>query len=145
MGTRRQFCTFNLGDLFLGIEVQRVQEVLRYQEVTHVPLAPAVVEGLINLRGQIVTAVDLRRRLDLPERPKDQLPMNLVLRTDDGTVSLLIDAIGDVLDVDEESFEPPPDTVRTETRQLIRGAYKLENRLLLHLDADRALSVTEQS
>src|SRR5206468_4583870 len=99
-----------LDGLFFGVDVLTVQEVICYQEMTRVPLASKVVSGLINLRGQIVTAIDLRRRLELRERPADRLPMNVVVRTDDGAVSLLVDEIGDVLEVDEESFERPPET-----------------------------------
>ena len=137
----RQYCTFYLDDLFFGVEVERVQEVLRFQEMTSVPLAPGVVEGLINLRGQIVTALDMREQLELPARPDGRLPMNVVLRTDNGAVSLLVDDIGDVLEVDEDSFEVPPKTLAGSARELIRGAYKLDNRLLLVLDADRALNL----
>lgn len=140
MAEAQQFCTFFLEGLFFGIEVEKVQEVIRYQEMTHVPLAPSVVGGLINLRGQIVTAVDMRRRLGLSERPKDQLPMNVVVRTEDGAVSLLVDEIGDVLETEEESFERPPETLRGEARELIRGVYKLKGQLLLILDTDKALN-----
>jgi purine-binding chemotaxis protein CheW len=135
----RQYCTFFLDSYYFGIDVLQVQEVIRYQEMTRVPLAPAVVRGLINLRGQIVTAIDLRRRLDLPDRPEGMLPVNVVLRTDDGAVSLLVDEIGDVLHVPEEAFERPPETLRGAARELIRGAYKLADRLLLALDLDRLL------
>src|SRR5713101_5367581 len=89
--------TFFVADLFFGIDVLRVQEVLRYQAMTRVPKAPEVIEGLMNLRGQIVTAIDMRRLLHLPERPGNAQPMNVVIRTDDGAVSLLVDEIGDVL------------------------------------------------
>jgi purine-binding chemotaxis protein CheW len=135
--TSRQFSTFFVADLFLGVDVLRVQEVLRFQHMTRVPLAPEVVEGLINLRGQIVTAIDMRRRLGLPPRAADQTPINVVVRTDDGAVSLLVDEIGDVLDVDAASYEPPPENLHPEARELIRGIYKLKDRLLLVLDADR--------
>ena len=105
MTSGQQLCTFFVDGLFLGVEVEKVQEVIRYQEMTRVPLAPGVIGGLINLRGQIVTAVDLRKRLDLDERPVDDFPMNVVVRTDDGAMSLLVDDIGDVVEVDEQSFE----------------------------------------
>ena len=74
MTNTKQFCTFFVNGLFFGVEVLKVQEVIRYQEMTRVPLAPAMIEGLINLRGQIVTAIDLRRRLDLSPRDPGQLP-----------------------------------------------------------------------
>ncbi|HXU81570.1 MAG TPA: chemotaxis protein CheW [Polyangia bacterium] len=138
----QQFCTFFLDSLFLGVEVQRVQEVLRQQEMTQVPLAPPVVRGLINLRGQIVTAIDLRRRLELPQRAGEDAGMNVVVRTDDGAVSLLVDEIGDVLNVPMTTFEPPPETVTGVARQLVRGIHKLDQRLLLVLDIDRTVDLT---
>jgi purine-binding chemotaxis protein CheW len=139
VSAERQYCTFFLGGHYFGIEVRQVQEVIRYQKMTRVPLAPAVVRGLINLRGQIVTAIDLRRRLELPERPDGELPVNVVVQTDDGAVSLLVDEIGDVLSVPESAFEPPPETLSGPARDLIRGAYKLDAHLLLALDLDRLL------
>ena len=136
-----QYCTFLVADLFFGIDVRRVQEVLRTQEVTPVPQAPAVIEGLINLRGQIVTAVDMRRRLGLPSRPEGAQPMNMVVRTEEGAASLLVDEIGDVLDVEPATFETVPDNVPAEQRELIRGVCKLKDRLLLVLDAERTLEI----
>ena len=118
-----------------------MQEVIPYQPMTHVPLAPPGVRGLINLRGQIVTALDLRGRLGSAERPPGRLPMNVIVRDDDGAISLLVDDIGDVLDVEEGDFECPPETLRGPSRELIRGAYKLEDRLLLVLDLDKAVAV----
>src|SRR5205085_1160144 len=108
-------------------------------EMTRVPLASKVVQGLINLRGQIVTALDMRRRLDLSERPEGELPMNVVVRTDDGPMSLLVDEIGDVLEVDEKAYERPPETLQGVARELICGAYKLKDRLLLVLDTEKAV------
>jgi len=138
-----QYATFVVEDLFFGIDVLRVQEVLRYQEMTRVPLSPVVAAGLINLRGQIVTALDMRRRLGLAPRAVTQLPMNLVVRAEEGPVSLLVDEIGDVLQLDAADFEPAPDNVTPAARELIRGVYKLQNRLLLVLDPDRTLEVDE--
>jgi purine-binding chemotaxis protein CheW len=111
--------------------------------MTRVPLAPPVVRGLINLRGQIVTAVDLRCRLGLRPRTTADLPMNVVIRHDDGAVSLLVDEIGDVLQVEEESFELPPGTLAGEARELIRGVYKLKGSLLIALDTDKILNLVK--
>ncbi len=141
MSLERQFCTFHLDTLFLGIEVLRVQEVIRAQPMTHVPLAPPAVRGLINLRGQIVTAIDLRERFGLPPLPPTCPPMNVVVRTDDGAVSLLVDEIGDVLETEPEQYEKVPQTLSPEARSLIRGIYKLPQRLLLVLDTERALGL----
>ena len=139
MANIQQFCTFFLKDQFFGVPVQKVQEVIRYQEMTRVPLTPPVIRGLINLRGQIVLAIDLRRRFAMEDRPETQLPMNVVVRTEDGPVSFLVDEIGDVLEVDEESFERPPDTVEGQSRELVLGVYKLREQLMLVLDTERAV------
>ncbi len=140
-----QFSTFFVADLFFGVDVLNVQEVLRFQQMTAVPLAPRVIEGLINLRGQIVTAIDMRRRLGLPPRAGDKSPMNMVVRTSDGAVSLLVDEIGDVLDMDAETYERPPENLDPAAREIIRGVYKLKDRLLLVLDAERTAELTANS
>lgn len=139
MAKENQFSTFYLDGHFFGINVLEVQEVFRYQEMTKVPLAPTVVRGLINLRGQIITAIDLRKRLDLPDRADGEEPMNVVVRTNDEVVSLLVDKIGDVLEVVEAQYEPPPGTISDAMRELIKGVYKLENHLLLILDTARVM------
>jgi purine-binding chemotaxis protein CheW len=137
----RQLCTFYLAGHHLGIDVTQVQEVIRQQELTPVPLAPAEILGLINLRGQIVSALDLRRRLGLPEREEGVAPMNVVVRTPEGSLSLLVDRIGDVLEVDDADFEPPPETLHGLPRLLLRGAYKLDDGLLAVLDTERAIDL----
>ncbi|MCC7475104.1 MAG: chemotaxis protein CheW [Pirellulales bacterium] len=140
-----QYCTFMLDGHYFGVDVQQVQEVIRYQELTRVPLASPVVSGLINLRGRIVTAIDLRRRLGLSDRPAGKLPMNVVVRTGDDAVSLLVDEIGDVIEVPADKFEKPPETLRGVARTLVEGAFKLEGRLLLVLNTREAVEVHETS
>jgi purine-binding chemotaxis protein CheW len=140
-----QFCTFYVAGQCFGIDVLKVQEIIRYQQMTRVPLANSAVKGLINLRGQIVTAIDLRRRLGVEDRPADQLPMNVVVQTDDGAVSLLVDEIGDVLEVSESAFERPPETLRGAARELIRGAFKLNDRLMLVLDPEQTVNLTSNA
>jgi purine-binding chemotaxis protein CheW len=141
MTSIRQFCTFRLGEFYMGVDVREVQEVLRYQEMTRVPLAPGVVRGLINLRGQIVMAIDLRRRLQLPDRPEDQLPTNVIVRTDEGAVSLLVDKLSDVLEIDASTLEPPPDTLDGIARDLIVGVHMLDGRMLLILETNRLVDL----
>jgi len=143
MAKEQQYSTFYLDGLFFGIEVLKVQEVIKYQEMTRIPLSHAVVRGLINLRGQIVTAIDLRRKLELAERPAGQLPMNVVVRIDEGVVSLLVDEIGDVIEASDDTFEQVPETLTGVARTLIRGVYKLKDRLLLVLDTEKAVSVDQ--
>jgi len=136
----QQFCTFFIDKQFFAVPVQQVQEVIRYQEMTRVPLVPPVIRGLINLRGQIVVAFDLRRRLGYPDRPDDQKPMNVVVRADGETVSFLVDEIGDVIEVEEDCAEHPPETLRAEMRELVQEVFKLKDHLLLVLDTERTVN-----
>lgn len=143
MPISRQYCSFYLDGLLFGIESQRIQEVIRSLDLTEVPLAPPSVNGLMNLRGQIVVAIDLRSRLRLPARTAGVSPMCVVVRTPDGSVSLLVDDIGDVVDSNIETFEPPPETMSREMRSVIVGVHKLDRRLMHVLDSDRACAASE--
>ena len=143
MAQTQQFCTFYLDKLMFGVDLEKVQEIIRYLEITEIPLAPRVVGGLMNLRGQIVTGIDLRRRLELADRPDGSAPMNVVIRSADGAVSLLVDEIGDVVEVTEESFERPPETLRGKVREVILGVHKLEKQLMHVLNTEKACETAE--
>ena len=143
MATTQQFCTFFLQDQLFGVPVQQVQEVIRYLEMTRVPLVPPVIRGLINLRGQIVMAIDLRRRFGMVDRLDSELPMNIVVRTEDGAVSFLVDDIGDVIEVSKDTLEAPPATLRGPVRTMLLGVYKLANQLLLELDINTVIAFTD--
>ena len=137
----RQFCTFYLENYLFGISLLEIQEVIQHLDITEVPLAPSVVQGLMNLRGQIVLAVDLRRQLELPERPAGMQPMNLVVRAGEEPVSLLVDEIADVVEVGDETFEPVPETLHRRFRSLILGVHKLDKLLLHVLDPQRVCEI----
>jgi purine-binding chemotaxis protein CheW len=141
MAERRQFCSFFLDGLRFGVDVMKVQEVVPFQEMTRVPLAPPMVRGLLNLRGQIVTGIDLRRRLELPDRPAGSLPMNVVLRGEDSPVSFLVDDVGEVIEVAADACERPPDTLRGRVRELIEAVYPLADELLLVLNTAKTLDL----
>jgi purine-binding chemotaxis protein CheW len=143
-GPTEQFATFKVGDLFMGIELSHVQELMRCQDMAMVPLAPAAVEGLINLRGQIVTALDMRKILGLAPLGKGgSAPMNIVVHCDGGPVSLLVDEICDVLDVPSPAADQAstqlPENVPSEQRALLKGVHQLESRLLLVLNTERVI------
>jgi len=142
---KRQFCSFWMGKLLYGMPVEEVQEVIREQEITRVPLAESRVRGLINLRGKIVTAIDLRADLGVTEEKVDGQRMNVVVSNEDNTVSFLVDSIGDVLDVDEEMFEPVPDSIKSGSEGFVIGVYKLQDGLLHALDAGRCVQVEDGS
>jgi purine-binding chemotaxis protein CheW len=136
----RQLCSFFVEDLFFGIDVEYVQEAVRNMEITHVPLSPGQIFGLINLRSQIITVIDLRRCLDLPERSPEERPVHLILRTADGLVSLLVDEVGTVIEPDQLALESPPGALRKRMRDLVHETYKLPDRLLLVLNVQQLLT-----
>lgn len=137
-----QYCTFRLDGHLFGVPVASVQEVLKEQDLTTVPQAPPEVSGLINLRGQIITTLELRTRLGLGARPLGAPAVNVVVRAaDGGVVSLLVDEIGDVLEPGEESFEMPPETVPAGIRELVTSVSKLDGCLMLVLDTELAVQV----
>jgi purine-binding chemotaxis protein CheW len=133
-----RLCTFELGGMTLALPADDVREVIRHGQPTPVPLAPPDVIGLINLRGEIATVIDVARRLGRAPAPADG-GLGLVLRDMHGTVCLRVDRAGDVLEIGEEAFEPPPETLKGEARDLVRGTYKVGNALVLLLDTGKAV------
>lgn len=137
----RQFATFHLDGHLFGVPVDQVQEVIRGQQLTPVPLADDAVAGLMSLRGQVVTVIDLRRRMGMAPRPAGARPMNVVVRIDRDVLSLLVDGVGDVLDLTDDDLAGPPETLRGPCRDLTRGVYALESAVMLALDVERAVAV----
>ena len=145
----QQICTFFLKGVYFGIDVQHVQEVIRPQATTPVPLAPPDIYGLINLRGQIITVIDLQRRLEMSE-PQTQSTtklvdepqgFNIIVCSEHEVVSLKVDYVGDVLEFEQNTFQPPPATLKGRMRQMLAGAYPLPEGFLLVLDAEKILDV----
>lgn len=135
-----QYCTFRVNGELYGVDVNDVQEIVLHQEMTPAPLAPAAVKGLINLRGQVVIAIDLRTVLGLPPLEDAEQATNVVISSDRGAVSLLVDEIGDVLDL-AGGFEPPPATLRGPHRQLLKAVCTLDDKVLHILDVRAAIDV----
>ncbi len=132
----RQFSTFLIADQLYGIDVMKVQEITRALPMTKVPLAPPFVYGLINLRGQISTAIGLRELFGIKGQvPED--PLNVVCRLEEVLASFLVDRIGDVIEVSMKDFEPVPETVPEETRRYIEGIYKIPGFLLSVVDVNK--------
>lgn len=136
-----QCCTFYVNGCFFGVNVLRVREVIRAQRMTPVPLAPETIKGLINLRGEIVTAIDLRKMVDPDKgfKSKESDPMNVVVRIGDNVVSLLVDEIGDVITIDQDNMEDPPNTISPATRKLVESVYKVKDKLMLVLNVDATI------
>lgn len=147
MAEQHHICTFFLNNLFFGIDIRHVQEIISDREMTRVPLAPSDICGLINLRGQIVTTINLRCRLEIGDSTKsisdseEQLTYNVVVRADNEVVGLLVDNIGDILEFTPDNFEPPPATLKGRLRQMLQGTYKLKDGFLLILDIQKVLEV----
>lgn len=139
MNGTRAWCTFRLDGKLYGVPVERVQEVLRSAAVTPVPLSPRAVRGLMNLRGEIVTVVDLRQPLQLSGNDPAS-PTLVVVRDGTAIMTLAVDAIEDVIWTREADFEPCPDTLQAAAREMIVGCCKLPNDLLLVLNLERALA-----
>jgi purine-binding chemotaxis protein CheW len=137
--TTRQYTTFEVAGQLFGVDVAKVVEVLRFSDYTMVPLADKSVGGLINLRGQVIAALDLGVRLGLPPRDMSKPSMNVIVNENAEPVSLLVDKIGDVVELSDDTFEPPPDTLGGPVREMIIGAFKLDDRLMLALDSRRAV------
>ena len=138
-----QLSTFTVGHYLFGVDVSLVQEIMRVQSITPVPLTRPEIAGLINLRGEVLTAINVRNRLGLPPTTSDRDPINVVVRVDDEPVSLLVDEIGGVIEVSQVSFEATPATVDPRVRPLLMGAYTLPEQLLLKLDIRKLLQLSD--
>ena len=143
MSANQKYATFYLNSICFGVPIEKVQEVMEHQEITAVPLAPPVLSGIINLRGQIITTIDLKTRLDLPGSESSEQPMMIVVRTSEGPMNLVVDKIGNVLDVDTELFEKPTETLKPGVRMATTHVCKLEGGLLLVLDTEKIIQLPE--
>jgi len=141
MSASRQYCSFTVNGELFGVEISKVMEIGASRKLTRIPLAPMAISGLINLRGQVLTAIDLRQRLGFGKTSDTAKAMNVVIRTNDGLASLLVDEIGDVITVDAEGFEPPPGTLAEAARDMIMGTYQLDEQLLMVLDAEQVVNL----
>jgi purine-binding chemotaxis protein CheW len=141
MSDSLQYCTFFLSEFLFGVEVGQVREVLRAQRITRVPLAPAMFSGLINLRGQIITAVDLRQRLQMNTARSMPGSVNLIVQVNKSTVSFLVDGVSEVVDLERRTLDPLPETLRGVARQLVKGVHKLPSQLLLILNPEKVLDL----
>lgn len=134
-----QLCGFKIGTGFYAISVLEVQEVIKPQVLTQVPSAPDYVRGLINLRGQIVTAISIRTLFGLKDDRREDY-MNIIVRSGESLYSLIVDEILDVIDVEDSTFEKTPDTLEDKIRRFINGVYKLDHKLLILLDLEKILN-----
>lgn len=135
------FLTLTVAGQTCGVPVLMVRDVLGPQTITRIPLAPPEVAGSLNLRGRIVTAIDLRRRLHLPPRGADQQPMSIVVELAGELYSMLADAVGEVVPLRFEDSASNPPTLDPLWREVSRGVHRRDGQLLIVLDVDRVLAI----
>jgi purine-binding chemotaxis protein CheW len=138
----RQYVSITIADQLFGIPVLIVHDVLGPQRITRIPLAPPEVAGSLNLRGRIVTAIDVRLRLGLPKRPAENPGMSVVVEHAGESYSLMVDAVGEVLTLPTREFERNPPTLDLRWREVSLGIFRLNQELLVILDVDRLLDFT---
>jgi len=138
-----QLVTFTLGTEEYGVDIMRVQEIIRMQDITRVPQMPAFIEGVLNLRGNVIPVVDLRKRFALPTAEQTAQTRIVVVNVGDRTTGVVVDAVSEVLRLAEDQIEPPPAVVAGIGHEYLRGVGKVGGRLIILLDLDRILTVTE--
>lgn len=135
-----QLVTFSIGEEEFGVNILKVQEIIRTMEITKVPRAPDFVEGVINLRGKVIPIIDLRRRFGLAPRGHDKNTRIIVIEINNIIVGFVVDAVSEVLRIPASTVEPPPPVVAGVESDYVSGVGKLQDRLLIMLDLDRLLS-----
>ena len=133
----RLYATFSVDGTLFGVDATDVQEILLPQHLTRVPLANPEVNGLANLRGQVVVTISLRRLLQLSPPAEGAPTVSIVLRTEHGPISMVVDEVGDVLEAHDDDLDSPPPTLSPVTRELVTAVHKLDDQLLLVLDVKR--------
>jgi len=136
-----QCCTFWVNGYLFGVDVLDVREIVEYQRSTRVPLSNANIDGLINLRGEIVTSIDLRKRFPQAKTKATKDPMSIVVFTKEGPISLVVDEVGDVIETDANRIENTQETLHSDVRKLISGVYKMDDQLMLVLDVQAAVDL----
>lgn len=138
-----ELATFYIGDALCGMDILKIQEINKLMRMTKVPQAPDYVLGILNLRGQIVTIIDLGKKLGLGETDVSRDPRNIIVNSAGGHVGLLVMKIGDVVEANLDKLETPPANMRGIQGEFFKGVYKMQNNLIGILDIDKVLSLEE--
>lgn len=143
-GKEIQLVIFNLSDEEFGLDISRVREIIRIQDITPMPKAPDFIEGVINLRGQVIAVMDLAKRFGLKEFKKTDKSRIVVSEVKENTAGLIVDEVPEVLRIAEDNIDPTPEMIETQVHSdFIKGVGKLENRLVILLNAEKILSHEE--
>lgn len=140
-----EFVTVTIGDQLFGLPIARVQDVFVPERLTRVPLAPPEVAGILNLRGRVVTAIDMRMRLDLAGRGDGQPAMAIGIDSKSESYGLLVDSVGEVMKLPANACEPKPANLNSRIGRVASGVYRLDNKLMVVLDVDRILVMRESA
>lgn len=143
-GDLMQLVSFHVGGEEFGLDILRVQEIIRVQQLTRVPNSPDFVDGVINLRGKVIPVIALRKRIGLEDRPHDKQTRIVVVEVSGNILGFIVDSVSEVLRIPADTVEPPPRLGKIE-REYVSGVGKLDNRLLILLDVDRLMSDSEQA
>lgn len=135
-----QLVTFSIGEEEFGVDILKVQEIIRTMEITKVPRAQDFVEGVINLRGKVIPIIDLRRRFGFTSKEHDKHTRIIVIEINNMIVGFVVDSVSEVLRIPAATVEPPPPVVAGVESEYISGVGKLQDRLLILLDLDKLLS-----
>jgi purine-binding chemotaxis protein CheW len=139
-----QLVIFELGEEFFGVDISAVESIIKMQEITHIPQALSFVEGITNLRGKVLSVIDLRKRLDLPVEETDKETRIVIINLEEIEVGMIVDAVWEVITIDDEQIEPTPQLATTVDTTFITGIARLEDRLIILLDLTEVLSVEEK-
>ena len=140
-----QLVSFRIGNEEYGVDIMQVQEIIRPTTITRVPRAPVFIEGVIDLRGKVLPIVDMRKRVLIDEKDRDDQTRIVVVDIDEMVVGLIVDSVSEVLRVDNHKIEPPPKIIAGIEAQFLKGVIRLDNRLIIFLDLNRILSAEEIS
>ena len=138
-----QLVTFAIGEEEFGIDILKVQEIIRTMAITKVPNSPPHVEGVINLRGKVIPVIDLRSRFLLESKPHDNQTRIIVVDLHRVVIGFVVDGVSEVLRIQSNTVEPPPPVVSGIESEYIKGVGKLDNRLLILLDLDKLIPIEE--
>ena len=139
-----QLVVFKIGDEEFGVEINQVREIVKLVAITRMPKAPQFIEGVVNLRGQIITVIDLAKRLDLPSQGRTESTRIMVVEIENSTVGMIVDSVSEVLRLSVDDIEDTPSLINTEVHErYLRGVGKSNDRLLILLDLNEVLSTEE--
>jgi purine-binding chemotaxis protein CheW len=139
-----QLVIFELGEEFFGVDISAVESIIKMQEITRIPQALSFVEGITNLRGKVLSVIDLRKRLDLPVEETDKETRIVIINLEEIEVGMVVDAVWEVVTINDEQIEPTPQLATTVDTTFITGIARLEDRLIILLDLTEVLTVKEK-